>query len=359
LPDFDAKEGVWKIIVGGAKLSRGYTIEGLTISYFRRSAKLQDTLMQMGRWCGYRPGYDDLVRLYIGRSEPDGKTKTIDLYNAFEVMSRDEEDFRAQLAMYVKGSGITPKDVPALVFNSHPQLKPTARNRMFNAEITWAGFTYREPTTQAVDATGASRNLKAFGNVFSRHRVRSSNVSVTMENSEKRDFALKWCEVANREIIDLLAKFAWDKGGSGIDAELAYLSRNPQPVDAWIVLAPQLGSDASGGHVRIGSNEFSCIVRARFETRFNVFTVPEHVAFAKWFVGEEKDVRCSDLKPRKRTGVLLVYPTKIKIAPNKAKSGTPAMGFALVLPETAEHQRIAFRVRSGSNPNAVVVERGK
>src|SRR5262249_18519507 len=163
-------------------LSRGYTIEGLTISYFRRAAKLQDTLMQMGRWCGYRRGYDDLVRLYIGRSEPDGKTKTIDLYNAFEVMSRDEEDFRAQLAMYAKGSGITPRDVPALVFNSPPQLKPTARGRMFNAEITWAGFTYREPTSQAVDVTGANRNVKAFDKLLSGRRVRRSDVSVTMEN---------------------------------------------------------------------------------------------------------------------------------------------------------------------------------
>jgi hypothetical protein len=66
---------------------------------------------------------------------------------------------------------------------------------------------------------------------------------------------------------------------------------------------------------------------------------------------------CSDIKPRKRTGALLVYPAKIKIAPNKAKGGTPAMGFALVLPETEEHQRIAFCVRSSSNPNAVVVKR--
>ena len=49
--------------------------------------------MQMGRWFGYRSGYADLVRLYIGRSESIGK-KTIDLYRAFEAMCRDEEQFR-------------------------------------------------------------------------------------------------------------------------------------------------------------------------------------------------------------------------------------------------------------------------
>lgn len=359
VPDFDAKEGVWKIIVGGAKLSRGYTIEGLTISYFRRAAKLQDTLMQMGRWCGYRRGYHDLVRLYIGRSEPDGKTKTFDLYKAFEVMSRDEEDFRAQLAMYAKGSGITPKIVPALVFNSHPQLKPTARGRMFNAEITWAGFVYREPTSQAVDVTGANRNLKAFDKLLRSRKSSRSAVSVAMEDSKKREFTVKWWVAPNRDVVSLLGRIAWDKCGSGIDAELAYLKKDSAPVDSWIVVAPELGSQAKGGHVTIGGEELSCILRARFETRFGVFTSPEHVKFAKWLVGETKDVRCRDLKPRERTGVLLVYPTRIKTAATKEKAGTPAMGFALVLPETPDYRRIAFRVQSKANPDAVVVDRNR
>src|SRR5262249_985795 len=52
-PDFE-RQPVWKILVGGAKLSRGYTIEGLTVSYFRRRAGAADTLMQMGRWFGFR-----------------------------------------------------------------------------------------------------------------------------------------------------------------------------------------------------------------------------------------------------------------------------------------------------------------
>jgi hypothetical protein len=102
VPDFDKKSGVWKIIVGGSKLSRGYTVEGLTISYFRRSSKTQDTLMQMGRWFGYREGYRDLVRLFIGREEPVGKRGSLDLYKAFETICRDEESFREQLAIYEK-----------------------------------------------------------------------------------------------------------------------------------------------------------------------------------------------------------------------------------------------------------------
>ena len=48
------------IAIGGDKLARGLTLEGLTVSYFLRASKMYDTLMQMGRWFGYRPGYIDV-----------------------------------------------------------------------------------------------------------------------------------------------------------------------------------------------------------------------------------------------------------------------------------------------------------
>src|SRR6185295_4402091 len=74
-PDFSAAP-VWKIVIGGNKLSRGYTIEGLTVSYYRRVAGTADTLMQMGRWFGFRPGYKDLVRVFLGVA--DGRRGDID-----------------------------------------------------------------------------------------------------------------------------------------------------------------------------------------------------------------------------------------------------------------------------------------
>ena len=57
-------EGLYSIAVGGDKLSRGLTLEGLTVSYYLRASRLYDTLMQMGRWFGYRPGYLDVCRIY-------------------------------------------------------------------------------------------------------------------------------------------------------------------------------------------------------------------------------------------------------------------------------------------------------
>lgn len=61
------KDGLWVIAVGGNKLSRGLTLEGLSISYFLRASRFYDTLLQMGRWFGYRPGYVDLCRLFTTR----------------------------------------------------------------------------------------------------------------------------------------------------------------------------------------------------------------------------------------------------------------------------------------------------
>ena len=140
-PDFD-RQPIWKILVGGTKLSRGYTVEGLTVSYYRRRAQAADTLMQMGRWFGFRQGYRDLVRLFIGTKEALDKKgrRTIDLYEAFGAICRDEEMFREELTRYASMDEprITPLQVPPLV-PSH-MLRPTAKNRMYNAVVTYRNF---------------------------------------------------------------------------------------------------------------------------------------------------------------------------------------------------------------------------
>ena len=74
------------IVIGGDKLSRGLTLEGLTVSYFTRSSNTYDTLMQMGRWFGFRPGYLDACRLFT----------TSTLYASFSHISMATEDLAAQ-----------------------------------------------------------------------------------------------------------------------------------------------------------------------------------------------------------------------------------------------------------------------
>ncbi|MBK9591016.1 MAG: hypothetical protein IPO32_05765 [Crocinitomicaceae bacterium] len=59
------------IAIGGNRLSRGFTLEGLTINYFVRSTDYSDALLQMGRWFGYRPGYLDCCKLFITQDSVD------------------------------------------------------------------------------------------------------------------------------------------------------------------------------------------------------------------------------------------------------------------------------------------------
>ncbi|MDJ0113412.1 Z1 domain-containing protein, partial [Rhodococcus erythropolis] len=118
--DFQER-GVWKILVGGTKLSRGFTVEGLTITYYTRRTGQADTLMQMGRWFGFRPGYRDLVRLFIGRTVGGPAGADYDMYKAFEAIVRDEQEFRNELTRFsgVNEKGepwVTPRDVPPMVF---------------------------------------------------------------------------------------------------------------------------------------------------------------------------------------------------------------------------------------------------
>jgi len=136
-PDFNHEE-IWAIFVGGNKLSRGYTIEGLTISYFTRPARQADTLMQMGRWFGFRKGYRDLVRIFIGRSE--GRD-SVDLVDWFKQACLLEERFRADVERYSENQDepLRPIDIPPLI-EVTGDLMPTAKNKMWNAVLESKNF---------------------------------------------------------------------------------------------------------------------------------------------------------------------------------------------------------------------------
>jgi hypothetical protein len=152
--DFD-RYSTWRILVGGAKLSRGFTVEGLTVTYFRRATNMSDSLTQMGRWFGYRHGYRDLVRLYIAQYAKFG-AKIVDLYEAFGSVARDEAAFRRQLEQYAEWDGdkprIRPIEIPPLVTQHLPWLLPTARNKMFNAVLD-------QQSEQPFTPTGYSNRL--------------------------------------------------------------------------------------------------------------------------------------------------------------------------------------------------------
>lgn len=119
--DYDqgGEHGVTVIAIGGFSLSRGLTLEGLTVSYFLRNSVMYDTLMQMGRWFGYRPGYEDLCRVWM---PADGVGWYAHIHEAME-------DLQAQLKR-MELAKATPEQF-GLAVRSHPEsLIVTARNKM-------------------------------------------------------------------------------------------------------------------------------------------------------------------------------------------------------------------------------------
>ncbi|WP_262269587.1 Z1 domain-containing protein [Microvirga yunnanensis] len=118
-----AENGLQVIAVGGFSLSRGLTLEGLTVSYFLRNSIMYDTLLQMGRWFGYRPGYEDLCRIWM----------PVEAQGWYEHISESIDELRDEMRR-MEQAKLTPKDF-GLKVRSHPDsLIVTARNKMRTAE---------------------------------------------------------------------------------------------------------------------------------------------------------------------------------------------------------------------------------
>lgn len=117
------ENGLRVIAVGGLSLSRGLTLEGLMVSYFHRNTQMYDTLMQMGRWFGYRPGYEKLFKIWM----PD------DAIGWYAHITQAANELREDIAK-MNRLGATPKEF-GLKVRAHPtSLIITARNKMKHAE---------------------------------------------------------------------------------------------------------------------------------------------------------------------------------------------------------------------------------
>ncbi|PWK44768.1 Z1 domain-containing protein [Pseudomonas sp. OV226] len=122
--------GLKVIAIGGDKLARGLTLEGLCTSYFLRTARMYDTLMQMGRWFGYRDGYLDVCRLYTSQ----------EMVEWFGHIADAAEELRQEFDNMF-AAGATPKQF-GLRVKSHSVLTVTSRAKMRNAramQLTYSG----------------------------------------------------------------------------------------------------------------------------------------------------------------------------------------------------------------------------
>lgn len=149
----DYPNGLRLIAVGGMSLSRGLTLEGLVISYFYRNSRMYDTLMQMGRWFGYRGKYAAFCRIWMSD----------DSIEWYRYISQATDELREEVKRF-EDSGLTPKDFGLRVRSDLTALIVTARNKMRSTEemecaISFSGVYIDTPEIYA-DLDKNRRNLE-------------------------------------------------------------------------------------------------------------------------------------------------------------------------------------------------------
>lgn len=364
--------GVTTIAVGGDKLSRGLTLEGLTVSYYLRASKMYDTLLQMGRWFGYRPKYLDACRLYTSNQLVDWYTRITlaseRLYKEFELMAalgKTPEDFGFKIQTHPDGLLVTAPNKSRF----SKKVKTT-----FSGTISETILFKREPKVREA-------NWKALEKL---HTSLSSGNFPKPVHSNRQYF---WSNVPSNLIIEFLGSYNGHEGAvKALPSSLAEYIRacnqlNTPELTSWHVLISDKPSSPTsyqlndkhrlGLRTRTGSHrgdrdrsDDSNFVIGRVvdpsDERELLKSYPDRVGDIHTLLlsNKEFNLELSDLpsiesitaKQERKTrsvneGFLILYP----IAPNvsdKRDSGSdfPYLGFGVSFPESSKAPQVDYQV---------------
>lgn len=223
--DYDnhKEDGLRIIAIGGNILSRGLTLEGLMTTYFCRNTNMYDTLMQMGRWFGYRPNYDDLVKLWLSQD-------AIDWYGQIQIAT---QDLRNQISK-MKIANQSPSNFGLKVRQDPGALIVTAKNKMKTATtitcpVFVSGHLLETPRLVASNEILQNNSIvvekyidrlsiegqrvpekeyRTHGNYFWEH-VSSESVSELLANFTTHPWHLSY---NGKALADYVAKHTWPNG---------------------------------------------------------------------------------------------------------------------------------------------------
>lgn len=349
------------IAIGGDKLSRGLTLDGLVTSYFLRSARMYDTLMQMGRWFGYREKYLDVCRLYM----------TEDLRDWFCHIAAATEELRIEFD-YMVSVGEIPTSY-GLKVRSHPSLMITSAAKMKSGteiQLSYAG---------AISETilfDKDRN-------FLRANAAAVNRLVEQMGTPERG-GLKggyvWTAKQVTLVLDFLANYTSHPDARRADTRLMarYIRKQNEKneLKSWCVKLVSSG-DASGkslfpnlvGGLNVGANFRAAYPKDQEQGRYSIrrlvspsdeiadLTEPECArALARTRLLWEKNPRVNKpvepptvpsgqgiryARPKER-GLLLIYP--LDPATADMELDTPIFGLAISFPESDTAEPISYTV---------------
>ncbi len=197
--DYDREPDLKAIAIGGNRLSRGLTLEGLQISYFLRPSATYDTLMQMGRWFGFREGYEDLTRIWT----------TAELAGWFATLAFVEHRLRQDIEIY-EVQGLTPREVGMRIWQ-HPTMQITSPLKRRFATATMISQSYSlaleqtfkfalsRPEDLAVQAEANLQAVRQFVGELGAHDLRLTN-----------DKGPVWSGISPESVIAFLEEYRMD-----------------------------------------------------------------------------------------------------------------------------------------------------
>ena len=245
---YSSKRQTNMIAIGGNSLARGFTIENLSVSYFLRNTKMCDTLLQMGRWFGYRRDYDDLCRIYT----------TEKYYTNFH----DASEATVSLVERVKKmeeAGKTPMEFLVTV-SQHPATRMilTAKNKMYNAAtdkgVFLDGTICEKGTYKRTEMTKMFEYFNA-----------AEKFITQLGNYENTGKCYRWLNVSADKIISLIEECSeafTDKIDADLLAEYVRVNKNFK----WRIVLPY----AQGGNrnkVTLHGSNISFYKFERFDKR--------------------------------------------------------------------------------------------
>ncbi|MBF0688427.1 MAG: Z1 domain-containing protein [Cellulomonas sp.] len=200
------------IAVGGNTLSRGLTLEGLVVSFFVRSADVYDTLLQMGRWFGYRPGYSDLPRIWMPAQ----------LRDWYAHLATVEEEIRREIDRYLVEHK-SPLDL-AVRIRSHPKMRISAAGKMTNAVRAAAAYggelvesRYFPVAPKEEAGAWLDRNAAAVNDFLTRCAIRGREDSATVPASTGK---VLWRGVSSRDVVTFLESYSFHERSVEADRDL-------------------------------------------------------------------------------------------------------------------------------------------
>jgi hypothetical protein len=200
------------IVIGGNRLSRGLTLDGLSVSFFTRNANAYDTLLQMGRWFGFRPDYRDLTRIFV---EPL-------MVRHFADLARVELELREDLAKYARQDDPpTPRQLAPRI-RAHPSMAVTSRLRMGAGRQT--GISFQNTTQSTVNFPVGNRAAIAANIDAARVMIGSLGPPSASASPEGMHV---WRDVAAERVLELLRAYTFGEAASVVNGAnlTAYIQR--------------------------------------------------------------------------------------------------------------------------------------